>query len=931
MNMATPQPNIVSEQIKQTTCPYCGVGCGVDISCNVSERTLTLDNVKGTPEHPANFGRLCVKGTNLLETNDLKGRLLHPTVAGKLVDWDTATSMIASKITDTISQYGPDAVAFYVSGQLLTEDYYIANKLMKGFIGSANIDTNSRLCMSSAVAAYKRAFGEDVVPCDYSDLENTDVLVITGSNAAWAHPVLFQRIQRAKLKKPEMKVVVVDPRKTETCTIADLHLPIKPGSDVALFNGLLHHAQQNGCVNHAEVSQFAQGLDATLESVEAYTLKEVAKRCDVGSGLLTAFYSLFCNAERAVTFYSMGINQSSSGVDKAQSIINCHLALDLIGKPGCGPFSITGQPNAMGGREVGGLANMLAAHCDLENPDHVNAVKTYWNAPAMPAKTGLKAVDLFDAIAKGTVKFVWIMGTNPVVSMPNRTQVEYALSQCEMVVVSDIVEQNDTLKFAHVALPATGWSEKDGTVTNSERRISRQRGLLLPPGSAKHDWQIMCAVAKKMGFEKAFDFSHPSQIFNEYVGLTSYKNHQARLLDLSPLQNLSVAQYNSLQPVQWPMRKGQTGEPDVVSLRPFANKKFSTPNQKAKLIPVSHTLPLQQTNHAFPFVLNSGRARDQWHTMTRTGKAAKLLANMPTGHIHIHPKDAEALCLNDGSLAKISSEVLIKANTDTQENAVIYPVKLDEAQRPGEVFIPIHWSAQWGSHSTLGALYDSAVDPISGQPELKHAAVCLKLAEYSSHGEIFFNEAVCEYITLSMFDYWSKTLLAAQNDVSEERVENTQCTQLRIASNENIKTLFSSVIALLPKSAVVYQTHQRDFSVCLAFIEDKLCYAAFVGSDPLLQKAKWSMPAQWLSALVGQPIEETTRQKLMRCEIDEAFAQGNVVCSCFNVREKTIEKAISEGSNTVEQLGKKLKCGTNCGSCKPALANIIETVVIQNA
>nr|MCS5575789.1 molybdopterin-dependent oxidoreductase [Alteromonas macleodii] len=531
MNMPTRQPDMMSEQLRQTTCPYCGVGCGVDISCNVSPRAITLDTVKGTPEHPANYGRLCVKGTNLLETNDVNGRLLHPTMAGQSVDWDTATDVIADKITSTIAQYGADAVAFYVSGQLLTEDYYIANKLMKGFIGSANIDTNSRLCMSSAVAAYKRAFGEDVVPCDYTDLECTDLLVITGSNAAWAHPVLFQRIQRAKLKNPNMKVIVVDPRKTETCTIADLHLPIKPGSDVALFNGLLSYANAQGRIDKSIVESYAEGLDETLKSANALTLDDVAEVCDLDVNSIKAFFDAFCKASSAITFYSMGVNQSSAGVDKAQAIINCHLAMDLIAKNGCGPFSITGQPNAMGGREVGGLANMLAAHMDLENHEHISAVKTYWNAPVMPKGQGLKAVDLFNAIESEKVKFVWIMGTNPVVSMPNRGQVERALSKCDMVVVSDIVESNDTLNYAHIALPATGWSEKDGTVTNSERRISRQRGILPPPGSAKHDWQILCEVAGKMGFGEAFNFTHPSQIFCEYAGLTGYQNNGKRQLD----------------------------------------------------------------------------------------------------------------------------------------------------------------------------------------------------------------------------------------------------------------------------------------------------------------------------------------------------------------------------------------------------------------
>ena len=962
MNMATRQPDMMSEQLRQTTCPYCGVGCGVDISCNVSKRAVSLDTVKGTPEHPANYGRLCVKGTNLLETNDLNGRLLHPTIAGQPVDWDTATGVIADKITSTIAQYGADAVAFYVSGQLLTEDYYIANKLMKGYIGSANIDTNSRLCMSSAVAAYKRAFGEDVVPCDYTDLECTDLLVITGSNTAWAHPVLFQRIQRAKLKNPNMKVIVVDPRKTETCTIADLHLPITPGSDVALFNGLLSYANAQGRIDKATVETYADGLDEALESASTLTLDDVASVCGIELSKVKAFFDAFCKASSAITFYSMGVNQSSAGVDKAQAIINCHLATDLIAKDGCGPFSITGQPNAMGGREVGGLANMLAAHMDLDNPEHIESVKTYWDAPVMPKGQGLKAVDLFNAIEEGKVKFVWIMGTNPVVSMPNRVQVERLLSKCEMVVVSDIVESNDTLAYAHIALPATGWSEKDGTVTNSERRISRQRGILPPPGNAKHDWQIMCDVATKMGFGEAFNFTHPSQIFCEYAGLTGYHNNGKRQLDLSPLQALSEVQYNGLSPIQWPFQNAvlntsscsaklsANNKPNLISKRPFEDKQFSTPSGKARLIPVTYKAPLQVTSDAYPFVVNSGRARDQWHTMTRTGKAAKLLAHMPSASVYINPKDAADLGVANNDLVSLTSAVC-------QDAPVIYPVKADTDMREGEVFIPIHWSAQWGSHSKLGALYASAVDPISGQPELKHAAVAIAPVRYATYGKLFLSSKIQSSHDLKnsidnpcidnqealkkVCDYWNKTPLEAEGATSKGSSSEEALSVLNVASNKGRREFTQALIPLLSQNAVLLQFHHHKYSVCLALVDDILCFAAFLGDEPekaarspaatrtIAQpaphsKSTWSVPNAWLASLLNTPISSESQRNLLRGQVDEAFLNGDVVCSCFEVREKTITDAIIKGCSSVHELGNQLKCGTNCGSCKPALSQLID-------
>ena len=483
----------------KTTCPYCGVGCGV-------EATRLPDGairIAGDIAHPANQGKLCVKGSALGDTLDLENRLLQPQVRVDGVlqpsSWDAALDQVAGGLRTIIDKHGPDAVALYVSGQLLTEDYYIANKFMKGYVGSANIDTNSRLCMSSAVAGHKRAFGEDIVPGCYEDLELADMVVLVGSNTAWCHPILFQRIARIRETRPEMKLVVIDPRRTATCELADLHLPVKPGTDVWLFNGLLCYLAKEGVIADDFVTRHSSGLDEALAAahVDCSDPLQVAKICKVDPQALLAFYQAFAATRKVVTAFSQGVNQSSSGTDKVNSIINCHLATGRIGQPGMGPFSLTGQPNAMGGREVGGLANMLAAHLDLDKPAHREAVQTFWDSPRIADKPGLKAVELFHAIEAGKVKAVWIIATNPLVSMPDADQVRRALAKCELVVVSDISAGSDTNAHADVLLPALGWGEKDGTVTNSERRISRQCAFLPAPGEARADWDVLCDVARR--------------------------------------------------------------------------------------------------------------------------------------------------------------------------------------------------------------------------------------------------------------------------------------------------------------------------------------------------------------------------------------------------------------------------------------------------
>jgi assimilatory nitrate reductase catalytic subunit len=469
----------------RTTCPYCGVGCGIKAT-PMADGAL----IEGDPDHMASRGRLCVKGSALGETLGLDGRLLAPAIRehGRLrgASWEEALDKVASTFASIIAEHGPDSVAMYVSGQLLTEDYYVANKFMKGFVGSANIDTNSRLCMSSAVAGHKRAFGEDLVPGCYEDFELAELIVLVGSNTAWCHPTLFQRITKAKEARPSLRIVAIDPRRTATCELADLHLPVKAGTDVWLFNGLLSYLARSGAADDGFVAAHTAGLDAALAEADGCAgIGSVARTCGVDPQQLLAFYEMFAATDKVVTAFSQGVNQSSSGTDKVNSIINCHLLTGRIGRPGMGPFSLTGQPNAMGGREVGGLANMLAAHLDFDKPVHREAVRSFWDAPRIADKPGLKAVDLFRAIEEGKVKAVWIMATNPVVSLPDADQVRRALERCELVVVSDMSGDTDTARLGHVLLPALGWGEKDGTVTNSERCISRQRRFLPAPGQAR--------------------------------------------------------------------------------------------------------------------------------------------------------------------------------------------------------------------------------------------------------------------------------------------------------------------------------------------------------------------------------------------------------------------------------------------------------------
>ena len=703
----------------QTTCPYCGVGCGIVATVDAAGAV----EIAGDRTHPANSGRLCSKGAALGETVDLEGRLLFPQVGRRQVGWDEALQVVASTFGRVVAEHGPDAVAFYISGQLLTEDYYVVNKFAKGFLGTANVDTNSRLCMASAVAAHKRAFGSDTVPVCYEDLERAKLIVLVGANSAWCHPVLFQRIVQARRDHPDLQVVVIDPRRTATCDIADQHLPLRPGSDAMLFNGLLHYIAQNDEVNHAFVEQCTEGFDEALQAARrsAPTIAQVAEHCQLAADEVARFYRLFARTERVVTVFSQGINQSTSGSDKGNAIINCHLATGRIGRPGAGPFSVTGQPNAMGGREVGGLANQLAAHMELERPDHRRRVQAFWGSPTIAQRPGLKAVELFKAVAAGRVKALWIMGTNPAVSLPDASQVREALAACPFVVVSDCMADTDTMRYAQVRLPALAWGEKSGMVTNSERRISRQRAFLPAPGQARPDWWAVCEVARRMGFAAAFSYRTAADIFREHAALSGYENEGERDFDLSAAAQISDQDYEQWQPRQWPLNAAQ---PEGTA-RMFTRGRFFTPNGRARFIAVTPRSPVVETDESFPLILNTGRVRDQWHTMTRTGKAARLNEHEPEPFAQIHPQDAARYGnIMDGDLVRVFSrwgEILVRAH-------------VDEQQRPGSVFVPFHWNDTNSLRAVVGSVINDAVDPLSGQPEFKQTPVRIEPYRAGWHG-----------------------------------------------------------------------------------------------------------------------------------------------------------------------------------------------------
>lgn len=868
----------------KTTCPYCGVGCGVIATVNDDG----IVSIRGDQDHPANFGRLCSKGSALAETIDLEGRILHPEINGKRATWDEALDLVASRFSDTIAEHGPDSVAFYVSGQLLTEDYYLANKLMKGFIGSANIDTNSRLCMSSSVAGHRRAFGADTVPGTYEDMELADLVILTGSNLAWCHPVLYQRLAAAKAARPEMKVVVIDPRRTMSADIADMHLAIRPDGDVALFTGLLAHLSGSPAVDHAFVEDHTVGFDAAMQAATEYSLPDIAEATGLTIAELIPFYELFERTEKTVTCYSQGVNQSQSGTDKVNAIINCHLATGRIGRPGMGPFSLTGQPNAMGGREVGGLANMLAAHMAIESAADRDRVQRFWASPAIAEKSGLKAVDMFRAVADGGIKALWIMATNPVVSMPDAGAVEAAVKACPFVVVSDIMAKTDTARHAHVLLPSLGWGEKDGTVTNSERRISRQRGFLDAPGEAKADWWQMAEVGRRMGFGAAFAFRHASEIFAEHAALSGFENLGSRDFDIS---GVDPKVYDGMAPFQWP--RPQAG--DAGTTRFFADGRFYHADGKARFI-VTALPEVDRTSADYPLTLNTGRIRDQWHTMTRTGKSARLTAHIAEPFAELHPRDAQALGIESADLVELESP----------HGKVLLRALISERQARGSVFAPMHWNDRFASLARIDMVVAPVTDPYSGQPASKNTGVRARRFEAKAYGFAISRTRPdapdCAYWAIAKADGGYRIELA----FAEEPQDWTLWARQVFGIDAGIEPLGYS--------------DRQTGDLRLAFFDgDILLAALFIARRPVAVARNWAI------------LQLTERHEDLRMRFALIAGRpgagrpdpGPTVCSCFNVGVNQITAAVRDGCHSVEAIGKVLNAGTNCGSCRAEIKGVI--------
>ncbi len=878
----------------QTTCPYCGVGCGISAKVDDANRHIKIN---GDSSHPANFGRLCSKGSELGETIELKGRLLEPKIYGRETSWTEALDLVADSLKSVIAKHGVNAVAFYGSGQLLTEDYYVANKLMKGFIGSGNMDTNSRLCMSSSVAGHKRAFGGDVVPNCYEDFEHADLILLIGSNAAWCHPVSFQRIRAAKEANPNLKVVVIDPRKTASCDIADLHLPLASGADAILFNGLFQFLHAHNKLDLNFIENHTEGFEAVLDGLklENYSIENIANRCNLESEDVQQFFNWFAQNEKTLSLYSQGINQSTSGTDKVNAILNCHLATARIGKIGCGVFSLTGQPNAMGGREVGGLAHQLAAHTDFSNLDEIDLVSRFWNAPNIAQKAGFPAIELFDAIHDGKVKAVWIMGTNPVVSLPNADKVKEALKRCEFVVVSDCIAQTDTTALAHVLLPAQGWSEKDGTVTNSERCISRQRALLPAAGSAKPDWWILTQVARRLGFGQAFHYQSPVEIFREHAALSGFENKGKRAFNISALAEISAKDYDNFQPTQW----GITKDSPNGTARFFADGKFFTKSGKAQLIPITPRLPVNLPDENYPLILNTGRIRDQWHTMTRTAIAAKLNQHKPEPFVEIHSEDAKRFELETNQLAKIES----------RWGLMLARVQITNAQTPGNIFVPMHWTAQQSSAGRMGALVNPVFDPISKQPESKHTPVKISPFKTAWQGFVLSRRE----LVISEPEYWVKN-------------KGEYFYRYELAGNQSPENLADWARQMLCANECIAPQWQEYSDVAQGnyraarFADGRLESVLFMTTTGELPSRNWLM-----SLFTQTEITKTEQLALLTGELSKGVEDvGTIVCACFNVGEKTIQQAIEKHSlKTHQEVGQCLKAGTNCGSCVPEIKALL--------
>ncbi|MCJ2007755.1 nitrate reductase [Methylobacterium sp. J-092] len=899
MTVHVPEPQVSNQQganqaaAVRTTCPYCGVGCGVIATPDGKGGA----GIAGDTAHPANFGRLCSKGSALGETLGLENRLLHPHVDGARVSWESALGTVAGAFRRTAETHGPDAIAFYLSGQLLTEDYYVANKLAKGFLGTPHVDTNSRLCMSSAVAAHRRAFGSDTVPGCYEDLDEADVIVLVGSNTAWCHPILFRRMVDARTTRGT-KLVVVDPRRTETAEEADLFLGLRPGTDSALFSGLLVHLDRIGACDARFVTDHTSGYEGALERAQsiAPTLAATAAATGLSEADVSAFFDLFAATQRVVTAFSQGANQSAQGTDKGNAIINCHLATGRIGQPGAGPFSLTGQPNAMGGREVGGLANMLAAHMHFA-PEEVDKVRRFWNAPNLITGEGMKAVALFDAVARGKIKALWVMGTNPLVSMPQADTIKEALKGLDLLVVSEVMADSDTARATArktVLLPALAWGEKDGTVTNSERRITRQRRFLKAPGEARPDWAVLADVGRRLGHGAAFGFTSAAAVFRQHAALSAFENNGTRDFDIGALADIGDAAYETNLPVQWPLTKrGGT------KARLFSDGRFFTFDKRARFVAVQAPALAQATSAAMPFVLNTGRVRDHWHTMTRTGKSQRLSAHRPVPFVQVHPRDAAAAGLTEGGLARVS----------TAHGAAELEVIVTEAVAPGNLFMPMHWNDSNASMARVGALVRGVPDPLSGQPELKATPAAIQAAAYRSRGFLLSRDPVAAPAGW----WWARATIAGGAGLQFATQDGSREAMLLM------RGLFQGL------ELAEYADHARGRYRCAVYDGERLLACLAFGPDA--GRPDWEAA----KALFAEAVPGAAERRALLSGRAATAGAGPVVCACHGVGLDVITATIAGGAGSVEAVGAACKAGTNCGSCIPEIRKLLPEALARDA
>jgi assimilatory nitrate reductase catalytic subunit len=897
----------------KSACCYCGVGCGVVIESDGRQ----IVGVQGDESHPANFGRLCTKGATLhLSAGDAQ-RAQHPELRERReahrrrVTWNQALDHLALRFADVIRQHGRDAVAFYVSGQLLTEDYYVFNKLTKGLIGTNNIDTNSRLCMSSAVTGYKATLGVDAPPACYEDIDHAHCLFIAGSNTAFAHPVLYRRIEVARQANPLLKTIVVDPRRTDTAREATLHLALMPGTDVALYNGMLHVLLWEGLCDTAYIAAHTQGFDQLKTTLRDYTPKAVAETCGVDADAIVQAAKWFGTSAATLSLYCQGLNQSTNGTQNNAALINLHLATGQIGRRGAGPLSLTGQPNAMGGREVGGMANLLSAHRELANPAHRAEVAALWGVADVPAAPGETAVELFDALAQGEIKAVWIACTNPAQSMPDLGRVHAALRKAELVVLQDAFVNTDTASFADVLLPATTWAEKDGTVTNSERRITRIRSAIPAPGEARADWEIARDFALRLGTTlqnadagRMFAYTSAEEVFNEHREST-----RGRDLDIT---GLSYELLESRGPQQWPFPDGATAG----KARLYEDGRFPTASGRAQFVNTVYKPSAEKTDARYPLHLNTGRLRDQWHGMSRTGRVARLYNHVEEPLLSMNVHDMERRHLKDGDIVRATS----------RRGVVVLSVVASDEMRPGQTFLPMHWGAQFMNSGGANSLTLSALDPGSKQPELKHAAIRVEKLNLPWQLVVMrvAGTAAADFLArlqplLKEFTYATTGLFGREFPSIILRARHETPIALE---------LIASIDALLEfreAGNLTYADVRRGISKRVMIERGAVTGVRLVGE---------TAARDWLKEIMAQGAAADTVRPWVLAPLSSpplgSRSRGRIVCNCVDVAEQDICSAIAQGADFAA-LRATLKCGTECGSCIPEVKKLVGSMARQAA